>query len=171
VHTSDVYGTELAAEMAMWRFLLDLDLTSEVHTWPLPVDAPLLNVLADPRAAQPTVVDMTYVRLVDLDKALAARRYSAPLDVVLEVSDPLCPWNAGRWRLSAGADGVATCVRTSEPADVATGVRELGSAYLGGITPAALGRAGRVTELTPGALTAVSRAFAGDIAPGLPFGF
>lgn len=171
VYVSDLYGTELAAEMAVWRFLLDLDLTDEVCPWPMPADAPLLNIIDDPRAAQPRTGDMTYVRLVDIDKALEARRYAAPVDLVVEVSDTFCPWNAGRWRLTAGADGVATCVRTTDPADVATGVLELGSAYLGGIKLAALGRAGRVAELTPGALTALSRAFAWDIAPGLPFGF
>lgn len=170
VRTSDVYGTETAAEMAIWRFLLDLDLTSEV-TATVPTDAPLLNLVDDWRAAQPRVNDQTYVRLIDLDKALVARRYAAPVDVVLEVSDTFCPWNAGRWRLTVGADGTATCTRTSDPADLATGVRELGSAYLGGIRLAALGAAGRVTELTPGTLAAVSRAFAEDIAPWLPFGF
>lgn len=170
VHTADVYGTEPAAEMAIWRFLLDLDLTSEVGV-SAATDAPLLNLLDDWRSGQPKVHDLTYVRLIDLDKALEARSYAAPVDVVLEVSDTFCPWNAGRWRLTVGADGAAACVRTSDPADLATGVRELGSAYLGGVKLAALARAGRVTELTPGTLTAVSRAFESDIAPWLPFGF
>ena len=93
---------------------------------------------------------MTYVRLVDIDKALEARRYAAPVDVVLEVVDTFCPWNAGRWRLTAGADGAATCVRTTDPADVATGRpgARLGLPRRG--RAGGLARAGRVTELTPG---------------------
>jgi hypothetical protein len=50
-------------------------------------------------------------------------------------------------------------------------VRELGSAYLGGVTLAALGAAGRVTELREGALAEASRAFTSDVAPWLPHGF
>lgn len=103
--------------------------------------------------------------------ALEARTYGAALDVVVEVEDAFCPWNAGRWRLTAGADGAARCVRTEEAAELALSVRELGSAYLGGVTLTSLAAAGRVRELRPGALARTSRAFAGDVAPWLPHGF
>lgn len=55
--------------------------------------------------------------------------------------------------------------------DLELSVRELGSAYLGGITLASLAAAGLVRELRAGALTEASRAFAGDVAPWLPHGF
>lgn len=169
VRAKEVYGRDLASSVAMWRFLLDIDLTSEVHA-DVPTDAPLMFLLADPRQAVPRLQDDVYVRLVDVDRALTARRYTAPVDVVFEVSDPFCPWNTGRWRLSGDASG-AVCERTTDPADLVLGPRELGSAYLGGFALAALGRAGRVEELRPGALTEASRAFVSDIAPWLPFGF
>ncbi|MFD0639374.1 sterol carrier protein domain-containing protein [Catenulispora yoronensis] len=113
---------------------------------------------------------MLYVRIVDVDRALAARRYAVPVDAVFEVSDPFCPWNSGRWRLRGDADG-AVCERTTDPADLLLGPRELGAAYLGGYSLAALGRAGRIEELTPGALAAASRAFLSDSAPFVAFGF
>ena len=52
--------------------------------------------------ASPRLTDNLWVRLLDLPVALAGRRYSAPLDVVLDVTDTRLPANAGRWRLTTG---------------------------------------------------------------------
>jgi predicted acetyltransferase len=164
-----VYADDAAAYAALFRVLLDIDLTATAVVDNCPTDAPLLSMLEDPRSARPALRDDLYVRLVDLDRALAARAYAVPLDVVLEVVDEFCPWNAGRWRLSGDENG-AVCARTDAPADLTIGVRELGSAYLGGVTLRALASAGLVDEHTPGAVRTVSRAFASDIAPYLPLG-
>ena len=88
---------------ALWRDLLSRDLVSEVLAANRPADDPLLFQLADPRRARPQVSDGVWVRLVDLPRALVSRAYSAPVDVVLEVSDSLLTANAGRWRLRAPA--------------------------------------------------------------------
>jgi predicted acetyltransferase len=107
---------------------------------------------------------------VDLPAALEARAYAAPVHVVLDVEDAFCPWNSGRWRLSGDAKG-ASCERTSDPADLALTVRELGAAYLGGHGLRALAGAGLVAELRPGALAEASAAFRSDLEPWLPHGF
>ncbi len=49
--------------------------------------------------------DALYVRLVDVGAALTARTYQTPVDVVFEVEDAFCPWNAGRWQLTGDARG------------------------------------------------------------------
>ena len=122
-----------------------------------PVDDPLLHLLADRAAPGRRSRDALYVRLVDLDRALGLRTCPTPVDVVLDVRDAFCPWNAGRWRLSGDASG-AICARTSDPADVALSATELGAAYLGGTSLGTLARAGRV-EMTRGSLAVVDRAF------------
>ena len=99
--------------------------------------------------------DGLWIRLVDVGKALAQRRYACPVDVVIEVTDELCPQNQGRWRLAAAAASVpsgfsGTCERTTAPADLALPVRALGAAYLGGTRLGQLAAAGLVTEVTPG---------------------
>jgi predicted acetyltransferase len=104
------------------------------------------------------MVDGLWVRVVDLPKALGSRRYATDIDVVLDVTDPQLPQNTGRWRLTGGPAG-ATCTATDEPADLACTALELGSAYLGGPSLVALAAAGRVRELTPGALARASGAF------------
>ncbi|MFC7649105.1 sterol carrier protein domain-containing protein [Streptosporangium lutulentum] len=79
---------------------------------------------------------------MDVERALAARAYSAPVDVVIEVEDAVCPWNARRWRLSADTSG-ARCTPTEDPADLALPVTVLGAAYLGGGRWRRCGRRGR----------------------------
>jgi predicted acetyltransferase len=148
------------ARAVLWDHLLGLSLTRSVH-WPLaPEDEPLAHMLGDSRAARAYLDDALYVRLVDLPRALAQRSYSAPVDVVLDVTDDVCPWNAGRWRLAADAGG-ATCEPTDAAADLALSATELGAAYLGGTPLALLGAAGRVQERTSGALAAAGTAFKG----------
>lgn len=171
VEVSDLDALDPAAYAALWRYLFGIDLTWTVRAHRRPVDDPVLHLVSDVRRSRPRFRDSLHLRLVDLAAALEARTYGAPLDVVLEVEDAFCPWNAGRWRLTADAKGGARCARTEGPAELELSVRELGSAYLGGITLTSLGAAGRVRELRPGALAEASRAFAGDVAPWLPHGF
>ena len=147
-----------AAAARLWRYLLDLDLMTTVTASELPVDSPLLELLAAPRGANARLSDGLWMRLVDVAAALPLRRYAAEIDVVLQVADEHCPWNAGRYRLAAGPSG-ATCTTTTDPAQLSLTVRELGAAYLGGTSLQALARAGWVEELRPGALAAASTAF------------
>ena len=72
---------------------------------------------------------------------------------MLEVEDPRCPWNTGRWHLVGGRDGASCSPATGEP-DLVVGIADLGAAYLGG-TPLS---ARLVEERTPGALSLASTA-------------
>jgi predicted acetyltransferase len=104
---------------------------------------------------------------VDVDAALAARRYAAPLDVVLEVADAFGPWNAGRRRLRADGEAV-TCERSSAAPDLELDAAALGAAYLGGTRLETLAGAGLVRELRPGALAEASLAFRAAAEPWCP---
>jgi predicted acetyltransferase len=163
-------GLDPATEAALWRFLYDIDLTSTLTVRGRPVDEAWQHQVSDVRRCRPALRDALYVRLVDVGAALAARTYQAPVDVVFEVEDAFCPWNAGRWRLSGDAKG-ASCERTADAADLVLSVRELGAAYLGGVSLGSLGAAGRVREVRSGALAAASVGFGSDVAPWLPHGF
>ncbi|MEU8760999.1 GNAT family N-acetyltransferase [Streptomyces sp. NPDC048659] len=163
-------GLDPAAEGALWRFLCSVDLTSRVRIHSRPVDDAWQHLVSDVRRCEITVRDGLFVRLVELGAALEARTYQAPVDVVFEVEDAFCPWNAGRWRLTGDAKG-AVCARTEDAADLALSVRELGAAYLGGVSLVSLAAAGRVRELRDGALVEASVAFGSPVAPWLPHGF
>jgi predicted acetyltransferase len=164
VTVREAVALDAPAAHALWTRLLDLDLVGKVVVRRRPVDDALLNLLVDIRAAGVRVVDGLWVRLVDLPAALAARRYQAPVDVVLDVRDDLLPANAGRWRLEGGPDG-ARCERTEAEPDLALDVRELGAAYLGGSTLTALACAGLVTVHRPAVLHPASVAFGWPVAP------
>ena len=155
------------AHAALWAFLLGLELTRRVFWEEAPVDEPILHRLGDPRAASVKVFDSIWVRLVDVAPALGQRTYSAPVDVVLEVADAVLPHNAGRVRLTGDEHG-ARCAPTGDAADLALDVRDLGAAYLGGTPLGALASAGRVRELTPGALASADRAFRAAREPWCP---
>ena len=167
----DLEALDPASYAALWRFLLDIDLTRKVTVRSRPVDDAWQHLVSDIRRCSIQQVDSLHVRLVELGAALEARTYQAPVDVVFEVEDAFCPWNEGRWRLTGDAKGAASCKRTEEAADLALSVRELGAAYLGGVSLASLAGAGRVRELRAGALAEASLAFGSTVAPWLPHGF
>ncbi|WP_277212504.1 GNAT family N-acetyltransferase [Isoptericola croceus] len=168
VNVLEAVALDAAASRALWGVLLDLDLMTETKPFILAPDDPLLSLLENPRAAGQRRVDNVWVRLVDVPTALAGRQYAARIDTTLAVADARLTDNAGVWRLRAEPFGAATCERSDVPpsdADLALDVRELGAAYLGGTSLAGLAAAGRVDELTPGALAAASTAFGWPVAP------
>ncbi|MYT71285.1 MULTISPECIES: GNAT family N-acetyltransferase [unclassified Streptomyces] len=170
IQVRHVSALDPAAYAALWRFLLSVDLTEFVEARNLPVDDPLLSMVSDIRRCAVRMRDSMHVRLVEVGAALAERTYLTPVDVVFEVEDAFCPWNAGRWRLTGDAKG-ASCERTDDAAELSLSVRELGAAYLGDTSLAALAGAGRVRELRQGALAEASVAFGTTVAPWLQHGF
>lgn len=160
----ELFAKDPASYVRLWTVLLDLDLSDMVVADARPIDDPVLTLLTDPRSAAPVVRDQLYVRLIDVERALACRGYASDIDLVLDVADPICPWNEGRWRLRAGDRG-AECKRTTSDADLALSVRELGAVFLGGGSLLQLARAGRVVEVHPGSLRIAAAAFRNDPAP------
>ena len=155
VRVREVLAASPDAAARIWRHLLDLDLMRSVDAYAVaPDDWLVMGLLAEPRVARPRLTDSLHVRLVDVPTALAQRRYAADVDVVLEVTDARCPWNAGRWHLVGGRSG-ASCSAVPDEPDLVVDVADLGAAYLGG-TPL---RSRGVVERTAGALARATTAF------------
>jgi predicted acetyltransferase len=91
-------------------------------------------------------------------------RYLLSVDLIRTVRFGLGPWNEGRWRLSGHPAG-GYCGRTDRDPDLVIGIEALSAAYLGGVSLGALHAAGRVTEVSPGAVTLASTAFSWPVAP------
>ncbi len=169
LEVKELVAADPAAGAALWRDVLSRDLVTETIARLRPVDDPALFQFLDPRRARPAVHDALWVRVIDLPAALTRRAYSCPVDVVLDVTDDVLPGNAGRWRLRAGGpDGGVSCERTTEAADIALDVRELGAAYLGGTRLGTLAAAGLVTQARPGTVARLSAAMSWDPAPWCP---
>jgi predicted acetyltransferase len=167
VRVREVVAVTPESHAAIWEFLLGLDLTRRVIYEGAAPDDPLLHMVTEPQAVVTRLSEALWVRVVDVPAALTARTYSVPFEVVLEVSDEVCPWNAGRWALKWDGS-TATCERTAAQPGLELTAVELGAAYLGGTTLEVLARARRVRELRPGALAAASLAFLGERAPWCP---
>jgi predicted acetyltransferase len=158
-------ATTFEAYVALWRYVLDVDLTATVVASFRPPDEPLRHLLREPRRLFTTrSTDFLWCRVVDVGAALAARRYEVEGAVVLEVRDSFCPWNAGRWRLEGSPDG-ATCVRTDAAADLTLSASELGAVFLGGTRLSALAAARRVDEHTTRAVARTDAMLATARAP------
>ena len=153
-----------AGTRAIWRYLFDTDLARTITIEQLPLDHPLLQLVAEPSRLGMRLHDAVWIRLVDVAAALSQRGWEAsgpPL--VLGVADAFCPWNQGSFRL---VDGKAE--RTTAAPDVTLDVDALGSVYLGGCGFTQLADAGRATERTPGALLRADALFRSARAPWCP---
>jgi predicted acetyltransferase len=159
----EVVAPEPAAARELWRWLLDFDWTSQFVADLLPLDHELFLLLAEPRRMRFELNDGVWVRLVDVEAALAARTYEGEGEVVLEVSDAFCPWNAGRYRVSA--EGVE---RVERSPDLGIDVTSLGSAFLGGFSFASLKHSERVKEFTNAAIPLADRLFGTSRDPWCP---
>jgi predicted acetyltransferase len=161
----EVLATTSRATRDLWSWLLEADLVALVRGVRGPVPHPLQLLLAEPRRMGFTVGDGVWLRVVDLSSALAARTYGSPGTLVLEIRDPFCPWNAGRWRLVAGEDGRGVVEPTTSAPDVTLDAEDLGATYLGTFRFSELARVGRVVEGTAGALRRADGMFAAARAP------
>jgi predicted acetyltransferase len=165
LHLHDLQAATPAAWADLWRFLLTVDLVHDVRANLRPLDEPLEQLFTDQRAVLTTnVEDETWLRIVDVPVALAARAFGELSgnagSIVIEVHDPLLPANSGRYRIGAGP---AHPVR--EPAELAMDVAALSTLFLGDTSPTALATAGRLTTIKADVLAVADRLFAVPAAP------
>lgn len=157
----DFFAPTVDAHAGLLRFLLELDLVDRVTFWMLPLDSPLPWLLVDRRAMKVTAVhDETWLRVVDVRAALAARSYAGAEPVTVAVNDPLLPDNSATYAVTA--DGVE---ETEGPAQLRIGIAGLGAALLGGVTWRNLGAAGLAEADDSAVLDAADRLFAVSEAP------
>ena len=160
----DLFAATAEAHVALWRVLLGLDLVTIVTSRACPPDDPLPFLLTDPRQVWTTELrDGMWARVLDVPAALAARRYTVEVDLVLEVHDAFLGLG-GRFRLRGGPDG-ATCEATRAASDVEADVAALGSLLLGGHRGITLARAGLLRGAAPAALRVLDAAFTADRSP------
>ncbi|GAA3233899.1 GNAT family N-acetyltransferase [Pseudonocardia petroleophila] len=143
---NDLHAADDDATAALWAFLTGIDLVDRVDGWLRPVDEPLELLLADPRDCSVTGgEDETWLRLVDVPVALAARTWGDGPPVLVGVHDRLLPANDGVYRIGGG-----TAERADSPPELECDVDALAMAYLGDRAPSLLAATGwwRVHDAT-----------------------
>jgi predicted acetyltransferase len=153
----ELYGASPAVELALWRYLLDVDLVSTWRADERPLDDVAKFAVADSRAyAIKAVGDEQWVRLLDVDVALGARTYnSTDRAVSIMVRDPLISNNSGTWRVDAHG-----AFRSHGEPDIIVGIDTISATYMGGTSWWALHAAGGVREQRPGAVADADTLFA-----------
>lgn len=161
------------ADLALWRFLLELDLTIELKAHLRRPEEPMRWLLGDFRAAHVDVWEHQYLRVLDVPAVYQARGYSAAGSIVFDVTDPL-GFAAGTWSLvvePVETSQRATVTKVTAVPDATPALRmtanELAAIYLGGVSVTTLVAAGRITELRPGSAAAADALLRVDRAPWL----
>jgi predicted acetyltransferase len=155
------------ADRELWRYLFGVDLVHKVEAWHVPVDHPLFLLATEPRRLRLRASDGLWLRIVEVEAALAGRSYATDDEIALELADAFLPANAGVWRLAVSG-GQAQVTRVDVEPELRLDVADLGAAYLGGFTFAQLARAGRVEELAEGAVERADALFRTPRAPWCP---
>jgi predicted acetyltransferase len=150
---SDACAVSTEAVRALWHYLFGIDLVARVKQFMFDPNSELPLIVKDPRSLQLAVGDGLWLRLVDVEAALRGRSYADADEVVIEVRDDVCGWNAGRYRVGSDVE------RTKEEPDLELDVADLACAYLGAFDFHRLARAGRVREMSRGALERASLLF------------
>jgi predicted acetyltransferase len=141
----------------LWQFAFSVDLVETVAAVHIALDDPLRFLLADVRRLRVDAVnDHLWIKVIDVERALEARRYATTDRLVLEIHDGP---TVTRVALD-GAPDAASCSTTKAPPDLVLGLSQLGSIYLGGVRAEQLANARTIEERTPGALARVDAMFA-----------
>lgn len=160
---NEVVAVTEQAHTDLWRVLIALDLIPSVHA-SIPVDDPLPRKLINLRSVEVTgLVDKMWLRILDIPTALRARRYSADLSVVVEVTDRFAH-RGGTFALEV-RDGAALAAPTEATATVRLDISVLSSIYLGGISAHEFAAAGRLWTDSAQTLEALNTAFGTTRAP------
>ena len=163
----DFFAPTIDSYLGLLRFLLGLDLIDRVVFWMLPVDDPLPWLFLDRRAARMTAAhDETWLRIVDVEKALAARQYEGTGTVNLAVEDPLLPDNSILMAVTGNGAEL-----TDLPPQLRVDMAGLGAILLGGATWHGLAVAGLARADEPAVLGIADRLFAAHDAPYAGFFF
>lgn len=161
LEVQDFWAANPRAWADLWGFTLRVDLVGEVFAFGRPLDEPLEWLMTDRRAVfVEDVADETWLRLVDVEAALAARGYGVAEPVVIGVRDRFLPENEGAYRVTSS--GVS---RTGDAPDFVVDVDVLGAAYLGDVSFSALAMTGRFSGGSPEAVRRADKLFAADEVP------
>lgn len=169
VKVEELISLDGEAYSALWQYVFGLDLVDTITAPFRRSDEPLYHQFADSRRMLRDIRDGLWIRVVDVEAALAGRRYSTEGRLTIQVTDSFRPAASGTYVLEGGPDE-ASCQRSSVPAEVSMSIADLGAVYLGGTRVATLAEAGRITGERKAVATA-DLMFQSSAAPWCPMMF
>ena len=120
-----------AAYRSLWTYIAKHDLVGRVIWQNAPMDDPAVDLFMEPRMLQVAEDEGSWLRVVDVEGALAQRGYCADGQIVIGISDDsLADWNSGNWLLEI-EDGKSRVQRVNQTAEVAMNIRTLTTLFSG----------------------------------------
>lgn len=168
IRVRDLLAAKPEAELGLWQFLGSIDLVEKVVIRRLSPTTALPWALADPHRLKVTGTgDFTWLRVLDVAKALGVRGFESDGEVSFTVDDVL-GLASGSYRLVV-RDGRAEVTPVSA-AHLRLDVRALGSLYFGLVDAHVLAAAGQVSG-PPAEVDALSQLFRTALPPVNTSGF
>ncbi len=144
VNLLELIATGPESHAGLWRYVCNIDLYPNVHHWNAPLDDEIPWRVSEARRVRRKVDDSLWLRILDIPRALAGRKYEQRGRLVFGVTDEFRPENSGAYELDATPAG-ATCRRTGAEPQITLPIAMLGAIYLGGHRATTLGRAGLIS--------------------------
>jgi predicted acetyltransferase len=165
----DMQAESSATWISLWRFVFGVDLVATVSAVNQPIDDPLRHVVTDGRHVRVDYVnDHLWLAPLDPRAVLAARSYTVPGRVIIEVHAP----DGTTSTVAVESDANETsCVATTEAPDLVCDAAVLGMCALGGNRWSELADAGRVDVGRTEVLALADAMFLTIPAPALLSGF
>jgi len=143
LQVTDYFAMTPAAHQALWSILGGYDNVAEIRRPNAGPDDPLPNMLVEPRMLNAKTEDGIMARLVNVEDALPQRPYPITAELTFDLVDPLCEWNAGKWRLSTSlTEGGSEAARQEGPVDLRLGVDTLAQLVFGRLSATQASEAG-----------------------------
>jgi predicted acetyltransferase len=138
----ELVAIDARAEASLYRFAASVDLFPKVSFWNAPTDALLPWLVPDRRAVvRKRRTDTLWLRVSDVARALAARRYEVDGALSLQI-------DARTYKLTV-EHGVARCELSDERPQLALSVAALSTIFMGNTAPSTLARAGLIAGEAP----------------------
>lgn len=154
-----------AAYQGLVRFILTHDLADEI-VWYGPIEDPLAYALDDAEQVKREFVDDMMLRVVDIEKAVAARAAGpgAPDGTLtIAISDVAAPWNQGTWRIECSG-GSLSAKKAGRPGDLSMEAATFAAVYDGYMKASEAVRSG-LAEGDAEAARLADRLFASEYPP------
>jgi len=166
VWVREFVAIEGAAYQGLMRYLLSHDLAEEIF-WYGPVEDPLAYALDDSYQVKREYDDDMMLRVVDVEKAVAARPpgSGAPEGAfTLAITDAACPWNQGAWRIEC-SDGRLEARKVDGPGDLSMEAATFAAVYDGFMRASDAVRTGLAEASDGNAALLANRVFASQYPP------
>ncbi len=155
------------AYRSLWSWFACHDLVGRVRWNTAPVDDPAPELLIEPRLLHTSDVEGLWLRVVNVEAALAGRGYDNDGAISIKImADDLAPWNTGAYTLTVDG-GEAEVKGAPGGAELTMSIKALASLFSGFRSARRLWAWGLI-EGTPDAIVRADHLFATSTGPGCP---